>query len=142
MDKSRSNYSIKDVINTVGLDSLIEKTPQGTETYLTRNFSKDGVELSGGEGQKLSIARAVYKDAPILILDEPMSSLDPKAEDEIYQTFFKVSDNKTTLFILHRLDSTIISNRIIVIEKGEIVELGNHDELMDKNRIYASMFSK
>lgn len=142
MDRSNQRYEMHNIINTIGLDSVIKNAPQGTETYLTRSFSKDGIELSGGEGQKLAIARAVYKNSAILILDEPTASLDPKAEDEIYQTFFRVSKNKTTVFVSHRLASSTSANRIVVFEKGQIVELGNHSQLLQYNGIYASMFKK
>lgn len=142
MGQSNQGYEMHNIINTIGLDSVIKDAPQGAETYLTRNFSKDGIELSGGESQKLAIARAVYKNSAILILDEPTASLDPKAEDEIYQTFFRVSNNKITLFVSHRLASSTSTDRIVVFENGQIVELGDHSQLMQYNGIYASMFKK
>ena len=134
MNQLKSSCTTDDIINSVGLDSVIKNAAHGDETYLTRNFSTDGIELSGGEEQKLAIARAVYKDAPILILDEPTASLDPKAEDEIYQTFFRVAKGKTTFFISHRLASSTSADRIMVIENGEIAELGSHEQLMQKKR--------
>jgi ATP-binding cassette subfamily B protein len=94
------------VINEIGLGKVVESAPQGIKTHLTRNFSPEGIKLSGGEDQKLVIARAVFKDTPILILDEPTSSLDLKAEEEIYNTFFTVSKDKTTIFISHRFASS------------------------------------
>ena len=116
--------------------------PNRLETYISKNFSPDGIELSGGEGQKLAILRAVYKDAPILILDEPTASLDAETEAEIYSDFFKISSDKTTIFISHRLAASSVADHIAVFSKGKIIEYGNHHELMLLDGTYAEMYRK
>lgn len=133
--------SAKQVLIDVGLGNLIKKLPDAENTYITRNFDTHGIELSGGEGQKLAIARAVNKNSPILILDEPTASLDPKSESEIYDDFFNISAKKTTIFISHRLASSTRANKILVFDNGKIVEQGNHAELLLLNRKYAEMFN-
>jgi ATP-binding cassette subfamily B protein len=130
------------ILRELGLDRLITSLPDGLETCLSKNFSETGVELSGGEGQKLAIARAIYKDAPLLILDEPTASLDAKAESEIYEDLFRMSKDKTTIFISHRLAASTIADRIIVFDGGQIVESGAHEELLRKNGLYAEMYMK
>lgn len=126
----------------LSLDTVIQNAPQGIHTYLTRNFDQSGIELSGGENQKLAIARAAYKDSAVLILDEPTASLDPKAENEIYQSFLKIAKGKTTIFISHRLASSAVSDRIAVFDGGRITELGSHAALMQRDGLYAQMFQK
>lgn len=128
------------ILRELGLDGLVSGLPGGLNTCISKNFSKTGVELSGGEGQKLAIARAVYKDAPLLILDEPTASLDAKAESEIYDDFFRMSKDKTTIFISHRLAASTIADRIIVFENGNIVESGSHNDLLRKDGLYARMY--
>ncbi len=98
------------------------------------------VELSGGEEQKLMLARALYKDAPIMILDEPTAALDPIAESEMYMKYNKLTAHKTSIFISHRLASTRFCDRIILIENGKIIEIGSHDELISLGKKYARMF--
>ncbi len=132
--------NVKQVLVDVGLGNLIKKLPDAEYTYITRNFDTNGIELSGGEGQKLAIARAVNKNSPILILDEPTASLDPKSESEIYDNFFNISKKKTTIFISHRLASSTRANKILVFDNGKIVEQGNHAELLRLNGKYAKMF--
>lgn len=133
---------VTDILNGVGLGTHIAELPHGIHTCLSKNFAPDGVELSGGEGQKLAIARAVYKDTPVLILDEPTASLDPKAESEIYQSCFAAAKNKTTIFISHRLAASTLSDHIAVFSGGRIAEYGSHDELIRKDGLYAEMFRK
>ena len=128
------------LMEDVGLSDLVSRLPNGMDTYLLRRFDSDGVELSGGEGQKLAIARAVYKNAPILILDEPTAALDPKAESEIYERYFNIAKNKTTIFISHRLASTTFTDKIALFDNGEILEYGTHEELMRQNAMYATLF--
>lgn len=129
------------VLQSVGLESMINKLPNKAETNITRNFDSEGVELSGGEAQKIAIARAVYKNTPILILDEPTASLDAKAEEEVYNNFFSLSQNKTTIFVSHRLASSTVANKIAVFCNGKIVEYGNHRELREKRGLYDKMYS-
>ncbi|GHU59249.1 hypothetical protein FACS189444_4220 [Spirochaetia bacterium] len=111
------------------------------DTYLYKLYEEDGVELSGGESQKLAIARALYKDAPVVVLDEPTAALDPRAEFEIYSKFFEMVKGKTSVFISHRLSSTRFSDRIIVLKSGGIVETGTHAELMAKSGYYVELYN-
>ncbi|BBF42221.1 ABC transporter, ATP-binding protein [Lachnospiraceae bacterium KM106-2] len=112
----------------------------GSSTMLGKDVSSDGVELSGGELQKLMLARALYKNAPIVILDEPTAALDPIAESDMYEKYHSLTKNKTSVFISHRLSSTKFCDRILFMENGRITEEGTHRELLRANRGYAKMF--
>lgn len=120
---------------------FIERLPDGYATPLTRVFNENGVDLSGGQWQKLAIARAFYADADFLILDEPTSALDPMAEQEIYNEFGKLSEGKTTIFVSHRLSSATTASKIVVLEYGELIEEGTHAELMEKRGRYYELFT-
>lgn len=122
-------------------DTFIDKLPDGYETPLMRYFEENGIELSIGQWQKLSIARAFYSDSDILILDEPTASLDPMAEQEIFNQFDNLRKDKTTIFVSHRLSSATTASKIIVLENGEIVEEGTHSQLMNKKGKYYELFS-
>lgn len=119
----------------------IEKLPQGYDTPLMRIFEQNGMELSIGQWQKLAIARAFYADSEILILDEPTASLDPIAEQEIFNQFDRLRSDKTTIFVSHRLSSATIADQIIVIENGCLIEKGNHHALMEQQGKYYELFS-
>ncbi len=124
------------------LSEKVKTLDNGLDTLYSKEFDKNGVELSGGESQKLAIARACYKDAPIIILDEPTASLDAVAEYEIYAGFEKLVENKTAIIISHRLSSTHFCDRIIVINNGTVFEDGTHQSLMAKESgIYKKMFT-
>lgn len=123
-----------------GLGKKIDTLPNGIFTKLNKKVHKDGTELSGGEAQKLMLARALYKDAPFLILDEPTAALDPIAESKIYSEFNIMAKNKTSLFISHRLASTSFCDRIILLENGCIAEEGTHQELISANKKYRELF--
>ena len=101
----------------------------------------NGVEISGGEAQKIAIARALYKDAPFVILDEPTSALDPVAEYEIYQHFDKMVQGKTSIYISHRMSSCRFCDKILVFDQGQIVEEGNHEELMAGDGLYSKLWN-
>lgn len=135
IDKIRNALTQTNMLDKV--DGLCEKE----NTQLYRIFDENGVEFSGGEMQRLAISRAIYKDSPILVLDEPTSALDPKAEYEIYSSFQKISDNRTAVYISHRMSSTKFSDKIAVFKDGEISEYGTHDELMGSNGLYSELYS-
>ncbi len=122
-------------------DTFIEKLPDGYDTPLMRIFEENGIELSIGQWQKLSIARAFYSDSDIIILDEPTASLDPMAEQEIFTRFDELRKDKTTVFVSHRLSSATTADKIFVLEYGELIEVGNHKELMAKKGRYYELFS-
>lgn len=128
-------------LSKAGLTSKINTLDKGIETYIYELYEEDGIELSGGESQKLAIARALYKDAPIVILDEPTAALDPKAEFDIYKRFLSLVDSKTAIFISHRLSSTKFCDKIIVLRKGKIVEYGSHSKLLSQKGYYANLFN-
>ena len=133
---------VDDVLEKVGLLDKVNTLPHGRDTLMFRQFDRDGVQLSGGEQQKLAIARALYKDAPVVILDEPTAALDPVAEYEIYCRFNELVGGKTAVYISHRLSSCKFCDRIAVFSDCTIKELGTHDELVHKpGGIYAEMFA-
>lgn len=140
-DKEFDEKRLYDSIEKSGLTNKIETLPKGIHTSVYKTLDDNGVEFSGGEGQKLSLARAIYKEAGILILDEPTSALDPIAEEKLFRDLADISGGKTTLFISHRLSSTRFCDRILVLSDGRIAESGTHDELMNKNGIYRELFS-
>lgn len=129
-------------IENCGLGDRINMLENGVETELFRAFEYDGTEFSGGEGQKLACARAYYKDAPIVILDEPTASLDPIAETRLYERFDSIIGKKTSIYISHRLASVKFCDTVAVFADGELVEHGTHHELMENNGVYAEMFRK
>ncbi len=119
----------------------VESLPDRSETFLSKEFSESGIEFSGGEGQKIAIARTLYKDPPLIILDEPTSALDPIAEYEIYQKFSSLVKGRTAIYISHRLSSTRFTDKVAVFENGELSEYGNHRELLKLDGgVYKNMF--
>lgn len=130
-----------DCFERAGIKARIEELPDKEHTYINKWFTDKGVEFSGGEMQKLAIARALYKNGPIVILDEPTAALDPLAEAEIYYRFNEVIGKKLTIFISHRLSSCRFSDRIVVLDGQSIVEMGTHEQLMKKEKgRYKEMF--
>ena len=122
-------------------EDYIEKLPLGYDTPLMRIFEQDGMELSGGQWQKLAIARAFYADSDILILDEPTASLDPIAEQEIFNQFDSLRGDKTSIFVSHRLSSATIADKVIVLENGCLIEQGSHRQLMENKGRYFELFT-
>ena len=129
-----------DAIRRVGLEGLYRKLPEGLRTMLNRDFSDTGMEISGGEAQKTAMARAIYKDAPFVILDEPTAALDPIAENEIYTGFHEIIGKKTALFISHRLSACRFSREILVFENGNVVQQGSHETLAEEEGLYRKMW--
>lgn len=129
-------------LNQSGLTERVDKMSDGIYTYIYSDFGEQGVEVSGGESQKIAIARALYKNTPFVILDEPTSALDPISEYEIYTKFDTLVDNKTAIYISHRMSSCRFCDSIIVFENGEIIQSGNHEELlMNTCGLYYNMWS-
>jgi ATP-binding cassette subfamily B protein len=144
MDSSNEKQvaKIRKALYDSGFGDILEELDRNLDTPLTREFSKEGINLSGGEGQKIAIARIFYKNCKYVILDEPSSALDPISEYKLNETMFEVAKNKTVIFISHRLSTTCMADRIYMLEKGEIIEQGSHNELMSLNGKYADMFNK
>ena len=131
---------LRECIEKSGLTEKIASLQNGTNTSIYKTLDDNGVEFSGGEGQKVALARAIYKDAKVLILDEPTAALDPLAELDLFSRLANIADGRTTLFISHRLSSTRFCDRILVLADGKIAEIGSHDELIKKNGVYADLF--
>ena len=141
LGEEKNLEAVKTAAAQSGADAYIEKLTNGYDTPLMRYFEATGAELSGGQWQKLAIARAFYADSDILILDEPTASLDPIAEAEIFRQFDTLRKGKTSIFISHRLSSATTADNIFVMENGRIMESGKHDELMKLNGLYCSFFT-
>lgn len=141
LGNNSSAVNVGDCLQRAGLGSKIESLEKGIDTYIHTIFEDDGIELSGGEAQKLAIARALYKESPVVILDEPTAALDPRAEYEIYTKFLTMVESKTAIFISHRLSSTRFCDRIVVLKNGQIVEIGSHSELIEKNGYYSELYN-
>jgi ATP-binding cassette subfamily B protein len=131
---------VKECTKKAGLHDKIESLKDGYETYLNRQVFEEAILLSGGETQRLMLARALYKDAPFIVLDEPTAALDPIAESEIYQKYNEMTSGKSSIYISHRLASTRFCDRIILIADGGISEEGTHTELMKRGGKYAELY--
>lgn len=131
---------VEDYLKKAGIDDKIKTFPDGYETKLNKTVYDEAVELSGGQTQRLMLARALYKDGPILVLDEPTAALDPIAESEIYQAYNDLTTGKTAIYISHRLASTGFCDQIILLDGKQIAEVGTHESLIKANGKYAQMF--
>lgn len=132
---------LQHAVERVGLSELTEKWPHGLDTMLIKEFDPEGVDISGGESQKIALARGICRDAPFLILDEPTSALDPLGERRVYDTILELSHRRTVVFISHRLSSTWFADRILVMEEGKLTESGTHTELMERGGRYRELFN-
>lgn len=136
-DRPRAERCLRDA----GFGDRLDAMPQGLDTYLYKDLDKEGVEISGGEAQKIAIARALYKDAPFLVLDEPTAALDPIAEAEVYARFDAIAGDKTAIYISHRLSSCKFCDAITVFDDGAIVQTGSHDDLVaDEAGLYHKLW--
>ena len=139
---SPSEEQLLSIIEKVGFSERYKDMEQGLDTLLYKNFDEKGVEISGGEAQKIALARAIYKDGEIFILDEPTAALDPIAESELYDNFNKIVQDKTVIYISHRLASCKFCDEIIVFDKGQIVQSGTHESLLkDKKGKYYELWT-
>lgn len=132
---------MKECAERAGMKEKIESLPEGYETKLEKIVFDDAVELSGGELQRLMMARALYKNGSFLVLDEPTAALDPLAENEVYRKYDEMAQGRTAIYISHRLASTRFCDRIILIDGGRIAEEGTHEQLLWQNGKYAEMFA-
>lgn len=136
-----SEKNIYDALRKGGLDEKISTLKNGLNTMILTEFDEEGVNLSGGESQKLAVARVFYKDAGLIIMDEPSSALDPLAEYQLNQAILKMAEHRTIIFISHRLSTTRFADRIILMENGKIKEQGTHESLIAQKGIYAKMWN-
>lgn len=139
--KNPSLERVNDCLEKVGLKEKIDSLEKGINTNLDREVFEDAVMLSGGQTQRLMLARALYKDAPIVVLDEPTAALDPIAEANLYQKYNEITLNKASLYISHRLASTRFCDRIILLDNNKIIEEGTHEELLKLNKKYAELYN-
>ena len=136
-DRERAAKCLEDA----GFADRLAKMEKGLDTPLYQYDDENGVEISGGEAQKIAIARSLYKDAPFVIMDEPTSALDPVAEYEIYQRFDQMVEGKTSIYISHRMSSCRFCDNIIVFDEGKIIEQGSHDKLMSNKGLYSELWN-
>ncbi len=133
---------VKEFLTQSGLEDRLGQLEENIDTYIYTDFGEKGIEISGGEAQKIAIARALYKDTPLVILDEPTSALDPISEYEIYTKFDTLVENKTSIYISHRMASCRFCDNIIVFDDGRIIQIGNHEELLLSDKgLYKAMWS-
>ena len=131
---------VEDALMRAGLSELRKRLPDGLETYLYKDFDESGVEISGGEAQRMTIARAIYQDRPFVIMDEPTAALDPVAEYNVYVGFDEMVQNKTAIYISHRLSSCRFCDEILVFDKGSVCQKGNHESLVHAEGIYQKLW--
>ena len=141
IDAEHSDTAVALAARRGGAADFIDALPLGYDTPLTRMFEENGVELSGGQWQKLSIARAFYNDSEILIMDEPTASLDPIAEREVFDQYAALAKGKISVFVSHKLSSAVSATKIVVLDEGRVIEVGSHDELMRKKGNYYNLFT-
>nr|WP_300787425.1 ABC transporter ATP-binding protein [uncultured Acetatifactor sp.] len=138
LDTEREDGTLLETLKKADVDIESRSYPDGLETMLSREF--DGVDLSGGQWQRVSIARGINRDSKVIVLDEPTAAIDPIEETKIYKKFKEISDERTTVLVTHRLGSARIADRIVVMENGRVAEIGTHDELIHKKGTYYVLF--
>lgn len=132
---------VDEIVKEVGLEEKIKELPNGLDSLYGKAYDENGIELSGGQSQKVAIARALYKNASLVIMDEPTSALDPLAEADIYQNFNKMVSNKTAIYISHRMSSSVFCDRILVLDGGRVSDFDSHENLMKKGEsLYCKLF--
>ncbi len=131
---------VKECLEKAGFSDKLSTWDKGLDTYLYKNFTEEGVQVSGGEAQKIALARALYKNAPFIVLDEPTAALDPISEAEIYAKFNDIVGDKTAVYISHRLSSCRFCSNIVVFDHGELVQHGSHDELVEQDGKYHDLW--
>ncbi|MFW6030901.1 MAG: ATP-binding cassette domain-containing protein, partial [Halanaerobiales bacterium] len=139
--KEEENMVIE-ALEKSGIYEKVKRLPKGINTILTKEFDEKGAVLSGGEMQKIAIARAIAHNYEVVILDEPTSALDPLAEYYLYENIMESCKDKIVIFISHRLSSAMLADHIYMLEEGKIIEAGNHKQLMKQKGKYAEMFNK
>ena len=141
-DRASDDDAVISALKQSGVyDEMQEKLTNGLDSFMTRQFDDNGTELSKGQWQKVALSRAYFKNADILIFDEPSAALDAEAEDRIFKNFEDISEGKTGIMISHRISAARMSNKIIVLDGGIITECGSHDELVEKNGLYAKLYN-
>ena len=139
--KEKTDYKkAEDKIREADLGDKLDELPKGINTPLYKYLSSDGIDLSGGQKAKLMLARALYKNAPVIILDEPTAALDALAEEKSYLNFNKMAAGRTTVYISHRLSSTRFCDKVAMFDSGSLIEYGTHEELLEKKGKYAEIF--
>jgi ABC-type multidrug transport system fused ATPase/permease subunit len=131
-----------EIIEDVGLKNKVDSLPNGISSLFGKAYDESGIEMSGGESQKIAIARALYKDASLIILDEPTSALDPLAEADIYENFNRMVGGKTAIYISHRMSSSVFCDKILIIEDGRVADYDSHTNLLEKKEsLYYKLFN-
>lgn len=138
--EKQDTEQVKEKLDLAGLWEFVKALPKAEQTSLTKALDPEGMNLSGGQIQKLMLARTLYKNAPVVILDEPTAALDPVAEHELYQKYSMLTEGKTSIFISHRLSSTRFCDRILLFDQGKVVEEGTHEALLEQNGAYAKLY--